>query len=129
MRVWQFFSTGGKEFQVFGAITEKCTEALKLQSSIFIIQISQTNNKLKNAVCFLGTILHATPHYMQSCVHRTVCATFKGGVSLLQAENINLCESYGKYAIIPTTNSPERIRTSNRLYVELYRPLGILATN
>ena len=52
---------------------------------------------------------------------------FKGGVSLLQAESINLCESYGKQEIIPTKNSCEKIGTGNCLNMALYRPLGIFA--
>ena len=47
--------------------------------------------------------------------------TFKGGVSLLQAENIELCESYG-IEIIPTENSPKKIITGNCLDMEWYRP-------
>ena len=52
---------------------------------------------------------------------------FKVGVSLLQAESLNLCESYGKQEIILTKNFREKIRTGNWLNMELHGPIGIIA--
>lgn len=34
---------------------------------------------------------------------KEVCITFKGGVSLLLAENMNVCKSIGKQEVIPST--------------------------